>query len=224
MLDSALLASAMHTLPILQNAPNPFVNEFSTVAFYGHFASGHDIFSEGDEIDTIALLLSGVVRVYKIAETGREITLYRFGTGEACILTANAILSRQTFPAIATVEEDTEALLIPAEVFRVWVAKYPVCRDFVFSLLAQRLSIVMEVVNEVAFRRMDARVAAWILQHGQSYSVLHTTHQALAAELGSSREVVSRILEEFAAQGAVHLTRGAIHIQNAAWLREYTAM
>ena len=101
------------------------------------------MFAEGDRVEMIALLISGVVRVYKIGETGREITLYRFGLGESCILTANAILSQQSFPAVATVEQAAEAVMIPADTFRDWVRRYDMWRGFVFDLLSQRLSSVI---------------------------------------------------------------------------------
>ncbi|MEZ4518554.1 MAG: cyclic nucleotide-binding domain-containing protein [Chloroflexota bacterium] len=94
----------MNTLPFLRQLDAEQAREFRQWAFLTRIPAGRDVFVEGDNSEAIALLLSGVVRVYKIGETGREITLYRFGNGESCILTANAILSRQTFPAIATVK------------------------------------------------------------------------------------------------------------------------
>ena len=173
---------------------------------------GHDVFVEGDTVDAIALLISGVVRVYKIGETGREITLYRFGNGESCILTANAILNQKGFPAVATVEKEAEAVMIPADSFRDWVRRYDLWREFVFELLSQRLSAVMEVVEEVAFRRMDIRVAGFILARSPASDLVQVTHQEIASELGSSREVISRILEDFSAQGLIEVTRGNIRI------------
>ncbi|MBI3737902.1 MAG: Crp/Fnr family transcriptional regulator, partial [Chloroflexi bacterium] len=142
-------------LPILQRADSNLVREFQQEAFFAKIPAGRDVFIEGDRVDAIALLISGVVRVYKIGETGREITLYRFGLGQSCILTANAILSQQTFPAIATVEQDAEAVMIPSATFRDWVRRYDLWREFVFDLLSQRLSTVMAIVDEVAFQRMD---------------------------------------------------------------------
>ncbi len=105
-------------LPILRRADPQLAREVQRAAALVRIPAGRDVFVEGDDADSIALLLSGVVRVYKIGETGREITLYRFGLGESCVLTASAILNRKTFPAIATVEQDAEALMIPAETFR----------------------------------------------------------------------------------------------------------
>jgi CRP/FNR family transcriptional regulator, anaerobic regulatory protein len=200
------------TLPVLQHSELQMQRELIADAIYARIPQGHDVFLEGDSIDAIALLLSGVVRVYKIGETGREITLYRFGHGESCILTANAILSRQSFPAIATVEKDAEAILVPADSFRGWVSRYTPWRDFVFDLFAQRLASVIAVVEEVAFRRMDGRVAVLLLSRGQAQNPLHITHQQIASELGSSREVISRLLEDFNSRGMIRMRRGTIEI------------
>jgi CRP/FNR family transcriptional regulator len=199
-------------LPILEHADPGLLREFQDTAFFTRIPKGRDVFIEGDQVDAIALLISGVVRVYKIGETGREITLYRFGNGESCILTANAILSQKNFPAVATVEQDAEAVMIPADTFRDWVRRYDLWREFVFELLSQRLSSVMAIVEEVAFRRMDARLAALLAERSRRSDLIHMTHQEIAAELGSSREVISRILEDFSAQGLVEGSRGMIKI------------
>jgi CRP/FNR family transcriptional regulator, anaerobic regulatory protein len=206
-------------LTILQEAEPQMKRELMAAAIYARIPAGRDVFVEGDSIDAIALLLSGVVRVYKIGETGREITLYRFGHGESCILTANAILSRESFPAIATVEKDAEAILVPAENFRQWVSRYTQWRDFVFDLFAHRLASVIAVVEEVAFRRMDGRVAALLLARGQVQNPLRITHQQIASELGSSREVISRLLEDFASRGLIRTQRGTIEVLDFEALR-----
>ena len=199
-------------LPILKKASPEFVREFQQAAFFMQIPKGHDVFIEGDHVDAIALLISGVVRVYKIGETGREITLYRFGNGESCILTANAILSQTNFPAVATVEKEAEAVMIPADTFRDWVRRSDLWREFVFDLLSQRLSTVMALVDEVAFRRMDARLAGFLMERTRISEIVHITHQEIASELGSSREVISRLLEDLSAEGILHSTRGAIEV------------
>jgi len=211
-------------LPILEHADPHLVREFQDSAFFARIPKGRDVFIEGDQVDAIALLISGVVRVYKIGETGREITLYRFGNGESCILTANAILSQKNFPAVATVEQDAEAIMIPADTFRDWVRRYDLWREFVFELLSQRLSAVMAIVEEVAFRRMDGRLAALLAERSKSADLIKMTHQKIAAELGSSREVISRILEDFSAQGMVEVARGSIKILDREALKERSVM
>lgn len=212
MLDPKQLDRIVRALPFLQKTDERLKRDLQNHAQFARIPAGHDVFVEGDRVDGIALLLSGVVRVYKIGETGREITLYRFGLGESCILTANAILSQRSFPAIATVEEDAEAVMIPAEVFRAWVNTHEPWREFVFDLLSDRLSTVMAVVDEVVFKRMDRRVAALLLKQAQAENPMRITHQEIAAELGSSREVISRILEDFSRAGLVEVKRGMLEV------------
>jgi CRP/FNR family transcriptional regulator len=220
MLSTPQFERIIRALPVLEHADPELLREFQQTAFYTRIPEGRDVFIEGDQVDAIALLISGVVRVYKIGETGREITLYRFGNGESCILTANAILSQKNFPAVATVEKEAEAVMIPAEAFRAWVRRYDLWREFVFDLLSERLSSVMAIVEEVAFHRMDARLASLLMDRSQGYDMIHITHQEIAAELGSSREVISRLLEDFSAQGIVEVSRGSIKILDQEALRD----
>jgi CRP/FNR family transcriptional regulator, anaerobic regulatory protein len=207
-------------LPVFEHADSGLLREFQQKASFARIPEGRDIFVEGDHVDAIALLISGVVRVYKIGETGREITLYRFGNGESCILTANAILSQKNFPAVATVEKEAEAVMIPSDTFRDWVRRHDLWREFVFDLLSQRLSAVMAIVDEVAFRRMDARTASLLTELGRKSDQIRITHQEIAAELGSSREVISRLLEDFSAQGILQVSRGSIKILDREALKD----
>jgi CRP/FNR family transcriptional regulator len=174
--------------------------------------AGREIFVDGDQVDGVALLMSGVVRVYKISESGREITLYRFGEGESCVITANAILNTQNFPAIAVVEKEAEAIMIPAETFSNWVRRYDPWRNFVFNLNSQRLVSMMEIIDEVTFQRMDRRIASLLIDRCQDQNPIKITHQTIANELGSSREVVSRLLEDLAGRELARLSRGEIEV------------
>lgn len=204
---------------MLAGADPELVREFQKSAFHARIPAGADVFLEGDRVEAIALLISGVVRVYKIGETGRQITLYRFGDGQSCILTANAILSRRTFPAVATVEKDAEAVMVPADAFRDWVNRHRLWREFVFDLLSARLSSVMELVDEVAFRRMDLRLADFVLNRARLAGTIRTTHQEIASELGTSRDVISRLLGDLAREGAIRIGRGEIEVLDPDALR-----
>ena len=210
MLDSEQFSRIARVLPVLEQADPELIREFRQNAFFARMPAGREVFIEGDRAEAIALLISGVVRVFKIGETGREITLYRFGNGKSCILTANAILSQKGFPAIAMVEKEAEAVMIPAEFLRNWVRRYDLWREFVFDLLSERLSSVMAIVEEVVFRRMDARLASFIIERGSKSDSIYITHQEISTELGTSREVISRILEDFSAAGMISSSRGKI--------------
>ncbi len=215
MLEAKYYDQIAASLPFLQKRDSELAREFRQVAHYARIPAGKDIFVEGDSVRSIALILSGNVRVYKIGENGREITLYRFGLGESCILTANAIMNQQTFPAVALVESEAEAIMIPADTFRDWMRRYDEWRTFLFELLSQRLADVMGIVDEVVFHRMDARIAALLLRRTDQGSIIAITHQEIAAELGTSREVVSRILEGFESAGLIASSRGQVEILEA---------
>lgn len=182
--------------------------------------AGKFICMQGDLCGQVPLLLSGSARVYKTSESGREITLYRIEPGESCILTASCILSRAPFPAFAVSEEPVEAVVIPSATFAEWVNRYLPWREFVFDLLSRRFASVIEVVEEVAFRRMDSRVAEYLLERIDGEDGTKITHEKIAFDLGSSREVISRILKDFEREGLVRLSRGMIRIADAGKLKE----
>lgn len=198
--------------PSLQRADRQIANEFQHATYFVSLPTNKVVFAEGDYASALALLLSGTVRVYKAGKTGREITLYRFSSGESCILTVSAILNNQLFPANAIVEQAAEAVMIPEQVFRDWAQRYPLWREFVFNLLSVRLTNVLTLVDDLVFRRMDARTASFLLQRSQTQNQIAVTHKEIAAELGSSREVISRILEGMAASGVLRSTRGMLEI------------
>jgi len=221
MLKPQELRIAGEILPFLNDPTTPIGRDFATQATLLHLPAGTTIFSEGDECSVFAVLSSGTVRVFKIGETGREITLYRFGRGESCILTTSCVLSARQFPAIAVVEKDTTAFVIDQFTFRDWINRYGEWRDYVFQLLSQRLATVMAIVDEIAFRRVDVRLAEFLLQHAASEPpVLYATHQHIAAELGTSREVVSRILADFSDDGLIRGGRGQIVIRDRERLQQ----
>jgi len=224
MIDQGVYDRITRALPVLQRADAQLKREFQHAAVFARIPAGRDVFVEGDRADAIALLMSGVVRVYKIGGTGREITLYRFGLGESCVLTANAILSRQSFPAIATVEQEAEAVMIPAEAFREWVRRHDLWREFVFDLFSQRLSSVMAIVDEVVFSRMDRRLASFLLKQAKFHNPLRTTHQEIASELGSSREVISRLVEDLVGSGILRSGRGELEVLDFEALESRTLM
>lgn len=222
-LTDAELARVARTLPVLRRASPSLLEAFKRAAFLTRVPAGRNVFTEGERIGAIPLLVSGTVRVYQVGETGREVTLYRFRPGESCVLTANAILTRQAFPAIATVEDAAEAVMIPAETFRDWVGREDLWRAFFVDLVAQRLASVMSVVDEVAFKRLDVRVAALLSRRAAEANPVRTTHQEIADELGSAREAVSRVLEDLAGRGWIAAARGAITVTEPAALAELAA-
>ncbi|RMG34968.1 MAG: Crp/Fnr family transcriptional regulator [Gammaproteobacteria bacterium] len=176
--------------------------------------AGATICELGQACEHLALVLEGRARVYELAESGREITLYRVEAGECCILTASCIMSGERFPAFARCERDLRAILLPAAMVDDFMQRFPSWRRFIWKLLASRLSGVLALLEEVAFRRLDQRVLRYLLRrhHESGATTLHLTHQTIADDLGTSREVVSRILKDLEHRGALALARGEVRL------------
>jgi CRP/FNR family transcriptional regulator len=222
-ITDADLDRIVEAIPVLRRGGPALRAAFRRAAFVSRIPAGRNVFVEGDEVGAIPLLVRGTVRVYQVGETGREVTLYRFRPGESCVLTANAILTGQAFPAIATVEEDAEAAMIPAATFREWVGREDLWREFFVDLVAQRLASVMTVVDDVAFKRLDARVAGLLAGRARQANPVRITHQEMASELGSAREAVSRVVEDLAAKGLIAPTRGFVEIRDLEGLERLAA-
>jgi CRP/FNR family transcriptional regulator len=180
---------------------------------------GTVIFGPGKAPDNLLLLLSGTVRVHQTSESGRDIVLYRVSAGESCVLTTACLLAYEDYSAEGVAETDVQAAAIPRRVFDELIAASPVFRRFVFTAFSRRISDLFLVIEEVAFQRMDIRLAHKLLEMAESGGAIHATHQAIAAELGTAREVVSRQLKEFQRRGWVESTRGEIRITDRAALQ-----
>lgn len=201
--------------PLFGNASQAVQAELFEHATLAELPAGQFICHEGSKCSCIPLVLEGSARVYKLSESGREITLYRVEPGESCIMTASCILSGVEFPAFAATETEVEAIVIPPEILHRWVDQYQVWRQFLCGMLASRLSEVIAVVEEVAFQRVDTRTAEYLLQSAGANGAIKKTHQDIATDIGTSREVVSRILKEFEHKGLITLARGEIQTQDS---------
>lgn len=207
-------------LPFLQAASAEVAADLQAGGQLVTVPAGEFICWEGDSCGQLAIIVSGVARVYKVGENGREITLYRVEAGGSCILAASCILSNKRFPAMAVVEQTVTAVVIPAPLLRQWLGQYGFWRDYLFALLADRLAVVIATVEEIAFQRMDGRLATFLLASGEVGTAVGVTHQAIAYELGTAREVVSRLLKEFEREGLVALGRGTVTVTDVAGLRQ----
>ena len=199
--------------PTFSASRDTLVKELLAVSRMQDVPAGSRLYAEGDACAAIAFVLDGEIRVYKISESGREITLYEIGQGETCILNASCTLSGTSYPANAVTSTPARILLIPSTIFRRLVGEHEELREFVFSLLSRRLSSVMELVEEVAFGRMDGRLMDYLAGKAENRH-LDTTHQRIANDLGTSREVVSRLLKDFERKGQVKLARNEITLLN----------
>ena len=173
----------------------------------------HDrfVFHAGDLCQAFLVLLDGEVRVQLTAANGREVTLYRIGPGGSCILTPSCLLSDEHSPAEAIAESDVEALAIPVSSFQSALESSQWFRRFVSDGFSARLTSVIRKIEQIAFTAIDVRLAAVLLELDRK-GVDKITHQDLAVELGTAREVVSRHLKRFESEGLVRLGRGQIAI------------
>lgn len=174
------------------------------------------IFGPGNPAENLLLLVSGTVRVQQLSEDGREIVLYRVHSGESCVLTTACLLAFEDYSAEGIAETDVEAIMIPRDTFDELMSMSKEFRAFVFDAYSRRITDLFMVIEEIAFKRTDIRVAQKLLELQDAKSVLHLTHQKLATELGTAREVISRQLKEFERRGWVNLSRGEIALRDPA--------
>ena len=177
------------------------------------------IFGPGKTPEHLLLLLEGCVRVQQTSESGREVFLYRVTAGESCVLTTACLLAHEDYPAEGIAETGIEAALVPQATFDALVARSPEFRRFVFTAYSRRITDLFHVIEEVAFQRIDLRLARKLLARADAQGRLQTTHAELATEVGSVREVISRQLQEFRRRGWVDLGRGAVTVTAPAALR-----
>ncbi|MCH8497160.1 MAG: Crp/Fnr family transcriptional regulator [Marinobacter sp.] len=174
--------------------------------------AGRVVFRAGDACQGLPLVLSGVIRVQMTGASGNSIVLYRIGEQDVCTLSVGCLMAARGYRAEAVVEEAAEVLILPLALFEELMAASPKFRREMMAAYGRRLDDLMLLVEEVAFRRMDDRLEDWLALRG-SDTVIDITHQALAEELGTAREVVSRLLKELERQGRVSLGRGRIEVR-----------
>jgi len=171
---------------------------------------GYVLFRDGSACKAYVLVISGSIRVQKIDPEGREIVLYRVEDHQSCMLTTTCLIGHQDYPAEGIAETDVELVVLPAEIFQTVLAESEGFRGFVMHSIGQRIADLMALIEEVAFARMDVRIARLLLI--RNMNELHVTHQEISAELGTAREVVSRVLKIFEGRGWISLGRGCIRI------------
>lgn len=180
--------------------------------------AGTVVFRDGDSCQAYTLILEGCVRVQKVSESGRQIVLYRVEPGQTCVLTTNALMTDLPYGAEGVAETDVRAAVLPASTFQALLGCSAVFRRFVFSAYAARISDLLLLIDEVAFGRIDARLAHVLLTRADNSGIVVATHLDLAMELGSAREVISRQLKEFERRHWVNATRGQVRVTDAAAL------
>lgn len=202
----------INEFPALNTLDTSTRNRLLSSALSVTLPEGAMVFLEGADCSNYLLVLQGSVRVQKLSESGREIVLYRVEHGQSCVLTTSCLLSSEAYSAEAVTETPVEAIAIPNTLFQELLANSKEFRTFVFATYAERLTGLLMLIDAIAFGRMDARLAALLIELMDEDKSVAKTHQDLARELGTAREVVSRLLKEFERRGWLSLGRGRIMV------------
>ncbi len=221
MLAPEIRTRVLQLYPTLAELPAAELDALLDGAMVLPLAAGTVIFDENQPCQGFPMLLSGSVRVIKTAPNGRELQLYRIAPGESCILTSSCLLGNTRYQARGVVDQALEMVVLPASSFHALLARHDGFRNYVFHLFSDRLTDLMQLVSAVAFQKLDQRLAALLISKP---TPLNTTHQALADELGSAREIVSRLLKGFADQGWVTLAREHIEVADKAALKRFAEL
>jgi len=175
--------------------------------------AGQTVFRRGDPCRNYLLVVRGLVRVQVLAANGREVTLYRVTDGESCVITTSCLISRETYPAEGVTETETTALVVPMALFDEALESSASFRRFVFANQGRRLGDLIQRIEDVVFGRIDVRLARLLRERSEGGArTVSLTHQQLAAELGTAREVVSRQLKQLEKKGLIATRRGSIEV------------
>jgi len=198
--------------PQLAALPADARHRLAAQALVADVPAGVQVFGPGHPPQSFLLLLSGSVRVQQTSENGREIVLYRVAPGESCTLTTACLVGHEAYQAEGIAETPVRAVAVPRGLFDELLASSRVFRDFVFEAFGRRVTELLRLIEDVAFARLDVRLAERLLQMADDMGHIDATHQQLANELGTAREVISRHLNDMQRRGWVRVTRGAVEI------------
>lgn len=183
-------------------------------------AAGELFFSPGDACHGFVVVLGGSVRVEHVGESGRSVVLYRVAAGETCVMTTACLVEGSLYRGWGYAEGEVEALVLAPETFQALLATDPAFRAMALGVFTRRLGELVEVIDELLLHRVDLRLAEWLASRAPT---ANATHQMVASELGTAREVVSRILKHFERRGWIAIRRGAIDILEPEALGRFAA-
>lgn len=177
-------------------------------------SKGTKLFGVGDVCQQFVYVVSGSIRVDLASESGSSLLLYRLNPTDTCVLTTSCLMSGDQYCAEAIAEENSAILTMPAAQFFVAVEKSALFRSFVFSSFSLRLTALMAKIDEIAFRSIERRMAASLLHHAKEGTTVIVTHEMLASEIGTAREVISRKLSQWDSAKIIAKSRGEIQLLN----------
>ncbi|ABG30468.1 Crp/Fnr family transcriptional regulator [Roseobacter denitrificans] len=203
--------------------PRAVRDRLSKVARKIELPAGAQVFGPTNIPDSLFFLYDGRIRVSQSSDTGRDIVLYRVDAGESCVLTTACMLAEEAYNAEGIAETDITAIVLPKLAFDRLVAEEEAFRKFVFAAYSRRLIDLLRVVDDVAFGHMDVRLAERLLTLAGDFKEVAATHQQLASELGTAREVISRILQDFQKREMIAQSRGRIALLDKPALKALAA-
>jgi CRP/FNR family transcriptional regulator len=215
---SPLAARLAAAFPALGKAPAATLERIAAKSLHRRVPAGTVMFNERTPCGGFPLVLGGAVRVVQRYPNGRELQLYRVKPGESCLVSGSCLLGHTAYPASAFAESEVELLVVPPVEFRELVAGDEAFRTFVFSEYGERMATLMQLVEAIAYQKLDQRLAALLVEKSGGRSAVQATHQALADDLGSVREIVTRLLRSFEDRGLVELGRERVTLRDPAAL------
>lgn len=185
---------------------------------------GERIFDEGDLCGGVPFIIKGTVRVSKVGKTGKEMNIYRVAKGDTCILTVTCVLSNSPYPLTAVAEEDVETVIVPYDTFKQLMNTNFPFQEYIYKLIITRFQELLTLIDEIIFHSTDERIMRFLVKHTtEDGDVIETTHDKMAIEIGTAREVVSRFLKELERKDWVNLSRGKIVVKNRTFLEQKLA-
>jgi CRP/FNR family transcriptional regulator, anaerobic regulatory protein len=209
----------LERLGFYRDAPAELRSTMRDAAQYRKLGAGEWLFREGERAGHFAAVGSGIIRVFRTGSTGRQITLYHVRSDESSLVGMLSVLLDRPVVASARAEVASEVVVVPAAALREWVATSEPVRSFTFETMTRALVDVTSLLEDVAFRTMESRLVELLLTHVDDEHMIRMRHDDIAGELGTAREVVSRLLEGFERHGAIALSRGRIRVADEEALR-----
>ena len=208
------MESVLERLPfwkLLTDSEKELVRQNAVIRLY---KKGTPVYSSERECLGMLFVMQGEMRTYLLSEEGREVTLFRIYPNDLCVLSASCVISQISFDTQMSAQKDTEALIIPPNIVLFLKEKNISLRCFLYELATKRFSDVMWAMQQILFKRLDQRLALFLMQESQRLGTdtIHMTHEQIAQQISSAREAVARMLKQFSEDGLVELKRGAIRL------------
>jgi CRP/FNR family transcriptional regulator len=215
MINEQEIKTLLKIYPVLSGVDQEPLAQALSNASLVTFKEGTQIFDELQTCNAFPFILSGKIRVYKQSVNGRELSLYTVFPGDACVITAGCLLADEPYNASGLAKADSNLVMMRSSDFENLLGSR-LFREYIFSLFSRRIVELMQLVEEVAFHKVDRRLAALLLQRGRT---IHVSHQELANELGTVREMITRVLKSFSDTGLIALRRGQIDVLDESALK-----